>query len=105
MSCTYELNPRIDCNGVILQTRVDNQKIWEVFASVADSAAEEEPTNFRIGKQLVARSRECEVSGNEDIADVGELQALLGVLLDHDDGLAFVVLEFAEDPENYVDKI
>src|SRR3546814_1292910 len=43
-------------------------------------------------------------AGHQDIADVGEFQPFLGVLLDHDDGLAFALLQVGQDLEDHVDE-
>ena len=43
-----------------------------------------------------------EAAGDEDVADIGELQALLGILLDHHDGLAVAVLKVRQDLEHLV---
>ncbi len=58
----------------------------------------------RPGPQAVRRpARPLPTGRRQDVAEVGELQALLGVLLDHDDGLALAVLEVVEDLEDHVD--
>ena len=41
---------------------------------------------------------------HQDIADVGEFQSFLGVLLNDDDGLVLLVLKLGEDFEHHVDE-
>ena len=62
-------------------------------------SAQEEFSNLWIGQQIITFSGNGQFPGNQNISDVGKLQTFFGVLLDHDDGFAFVVLEVMEDFE------
>ena len=54
--------------------------------------AEEEPPDFGVFQEFAAGTGKGDGAVDHDIADVGEFEALLGVLFDHDDGFALVAL-------------
>src|SRR6266404_7188505 len=66
-------------------------------------AAEKQATDLGIVEQMVCPAGEREAAGHQHIADVGEGEALLCVLLHQDDGLALAPLQIVEDLEDHVD--
>src|SRR6186713_2442171 len=60
--------------------------------------------DIRIGQQLARFASQRELAGDQHVADIGELQSFLRVLLDHHDGLAFVVLKIAQNLEDGVNE-
>jgi hypothetical protein len=59
------------------------------------SSAEEQPADLGIGEQHLPAPGERQLARGEHVADVSELEAFLGVLLDHHDRLAFLALQVA----------
>src|SRR5918994_6978195 len=68
-----------------------------------ESPAEEETANVGIVEQFAPFARLCKLARHQNITEVGEFETLLGVLLDHEDGLSLLALEVAEDLEHHVD--
>jgi len=60
--------------------------------------------DIRIGQQLAGLASQGELARDQHVADIGELQAFLCVLLDHHDGLVFIVLKVAQDAKNSIDE-
>src|ERR1051326_631020 len=66
--------------------------------------AQEQLADLRVGEELAAGAGEGKLAGDQDVAEIGELQPLFRVLLHHDDGLALVALQIAQDLEHHVDE-
>src|SRR5215472_8888772 len=61
--------------------------------------AEVATANGVVGRQLRARAGEHDVAGLEHVARLGGLECEVRVLLDDEDGQAFLLVELADDPE------
>ena len=51
-------------------------------------SAEKEASDVGVLQELVSGAGDGQLAGDQHVPDIGEFQAFLGVLLDHDDGLA-----------------
>ena len=66
--------------------------------------AEEKAADLWVGKKLVSGAGDGGFSGDQYVSYVGEFEALLGVLFDHDNGFTIPVLQIVEDFEHHVDE-
>ena len=66
--------------------------------------AQEEFAYLWVLKQFATLARNCDFSRHHDIANIGKLETLFCILLNHDDGLALVMLEIIENLEDHIDK-
>jgi len=71
---------------------------------VRQLTTQKQTPDIRIDQQLAGLARQRKLAGDQHVADIGELQAFLRVLLDHHDSLAFVVLKIVQNVEDGVDK-
>src|ERR1700716_4719166 len=69
------------------------------FASMSP-AFEMSGTNVRTGQQLAAAPRQRDHAVDHDIAAMGELERVVGVLLDQEHGDPVARIEVAQDAEN-----
>ena len=60
----------------------DGMRKWEVIFSRA-LTTQEQTANLRILEQVVAGTGHSDLSRDQDVADVGKCQTLLGILLNH----------------------
>src|SRR5690606_28060501 len=88
-----------------VRVRYDTAMAWRGAYNHADgrSSAEKQASDIRIVEQVAPFPGERQLAGNQHIADIRELEALAGVLFDHDDGLAVGFLQVAQYVEHHVD--
>src|SRR5262249_25424402 len=73
------------------------------FMGSAGLAAEEKPPDLGVAGEFRGRPGERHLAGDEDIAEIGEGEALMGILLDHHNRGAAGALEIDKHLEDAVD--
>src|SRR5262245_2801742 len=81
-----------------------HRKISSAASAGRLSPSEKETADIGIGEQVATLASNRELTGHEDVANVRELETFFGILFDHNDGLALVVLQIAQNSKDHLDK-